>query len=275
MYLVMMQVAERNDINASDYVFSKHKPGFLRTHWEEILPLTLLDPFRLGKILDLVIDSIDIEGDIIECGSYKGGSGILMALLLKSLKSDKKIHLFDSFEGLPEPHKKDKGYKKGQFKSDYDALSQVIIRLGLDSHIVLHKGWFDTTVPAYIEGSSAPISLFHIDCDLYNSTMGCFPQLYPLVQPQGVVILDDYNDGGRGEKFAVLETLNKLGVSEIMQVGAASHSYFFKGQKAGQGLVSDGGILYDLTDILANESYLHWLKETLGEDYSLQLKALL
>lgn len=269
-----MQVSERNELIASDAVFSLRKPGFLRKHWEEILPLTLLDPFRLGKIIDLVMDTANIPGDILECGSYKGGSGILMALLLKELGLKKKVHLFDSFEGLPEPHTKDKGYKKGQFKSDFEKLRQVVERLGLKEQIVLHKGWFDATVPAYVaEHGEKPVSVFHIDCDLYNSTMGCFPDIYPLVSEGGVVILDDYNDGGRGEKLAVLETLNKLGVKEKITVGAASHSYFFKGQTEGENLIVDGGILYDLSDILSNTSYLDWLEETIGQDYSIKFKA--
>jgi len=271
-----MQVSERNEIVSSDAIFSLKKPGFLRQHWETILPLTLLDPFRLGKLLDLVVETLDVPGDIVECGSYKGGSGILMALLLRDLGSSKKVHLFDSFEGLPEPHAKDKGYRKGQFKSDYEALLAVITSLGLQDQVLLHRGWFDATVPAHIESSKrAPISIFHIDCDLYNSTMGCFPDFYPLVSNGGVVVLDDYNDGGRGEKFAVLETLNGLGVSEIMIVGPASHSYFFKGQKQGENLINDGGISYDLSHILANDSYLSWLEETIGENYSDKLKALI
>lgn len=268
-----MQVSERNELIASDAVFSNFKPGFLRQHWEDILPLTLLDPFRLGKLVDLVIQTAGIPGDILECGSYKGGSGILMALLVKELGLDKKIHLFDSFEGLPEPHAKDKGYRKGQFKSDYDKLSQVVERLGLQDYVILHRGWFDTTIPEYVlENSSKPISLFHIDCDLYNSTMACFPDIYPIVALGGAVVLDDYNDGGRGEKFAVLETLNSLKVKEKMIVGAASHSYFIKGELSGENLIEDGGIYYDLSDILSNSSYLKWLEETIGQDYSEKFK---
>ena len=272
MYLVMMQVAERNDIIASDYVFSKHKPSFLRTHWEEILPLTLLDPFRLGKILDLVIDSIDIEGDIIECGSYKGGSGILMALLLKSLKSDKKIHLFDSFEGLPEPDEvQDKGYKKGQFKSNYEKLSAYIIELGIEDYITIHKGWFRDTLPAYLS-NEASISLIHIDCDLYTSTMDCFPQVYPRLGERGICVLDDFNDGGRGEKQAVIECLEELNETVVFHTSYAPQSFFIKGDTHTEGTYKDGTMYYSLSSLLANETYNVWLQENIEEDYYSKLK---
>lgn len=275
-YLVLMQVSERNEIIASDYTFSKNYPGFLRSNWEQILPLTLLDPFRLGNILDIVEATKHLDGDIVECGSFKGGSGILMGLLLKEMGSTKKVHLFDSFEGLPEPHfEKDKGYRKGQFKSDFDALKNVVKQLGLDDYVKLHKGWFDTTVPQFLlEAKGSPISVFHIDCDLYNSTMQCFPQLYTHVVDGGAIILDDYNDGGRGEKFAILETLNKLNKEEVIKVGPGSQSFFFKNKQEDTNLISDGGVWYDLSYILDHASYMDWLENTIGESYSDKLKTL-
>ena len=54
---------------------------------------------------------------------------------LKTLGIDKQVHLFDSFEGLPEPDAThDKGYKKGVFKSEYDELV-----IGLASVLGLDK----------------------------------------------------------------------------------------------------------------------------------------
>lgn len=276
-YLVMMQVSERNDMIAADYQFSKEKPGFLRKHWDSILPLTLLDPFRLGNLVDLVIQTAAIPGDIVECGSYKGGSGLLMGLLLKELGIKKKVHLFDSFEGLPEPDKDhDKGYKRGQFKSNYDKLQAKVAELELEDFIVFHKGWFNETVPTYMESyGDQPISIFHIDCDLYNSTMQCFPQLYPLVATKGAVVLDDFNDGGRGEKLAVVQTLMEQGKSETIIVGPASQSYFIKGKKAENGDILDGEIYYNVSELLINQSYISWLESTIEEDFSIKLRTLL
>jgi hypothetical protein len=53
-----------------------------------------------------------IEGDLAECGVWKGGSSMLMALMLKRHGiMDKKIHLYDTFEGMSEPSSIDKTIK--------------------------------------------------------------------------------------------------------------------------------------------------------------------
>ena len=275
-YIALMRPSEREDMLKEPYVFSKENDGFIRKHWEQFCKLTLVDPFRLGKLVDLVIQTQHIPGDIVECGSYKGGSGILMGLLLEELGSDKKIHLFDSFDGLPEPDADhDKGYKRGQFKSNYDKLSVIIKELNLENRITLHKGWFSDTVPVFIANESPTISLFHVDCDLYNSTMDCFPSLYPLVSEGGAVVLDDFNDGGRGEKKAIAQVITEMNKKESIIVSSAPQSYFIKGQMCETDLVKEGHVDYSLTELLAHKDYLDWLQKNINEDYYSQLKLIL
>lgn len=229
--------------------------------------LTLVDAFRMVTLLELVLKMVDIEGDIVECGSFKGGSGILMALALKYFGINKHIHLFDSFQGLPEPDSiKDKGYVKGSFCSDYGALNKKISEMNLREQITLHKGWFSHTVPLFLKERTRPISLLHIDCDLYSSTQDCFPALYPHVSKGGAVVLDDFNDGGRGEKRAVLELLKDQDV--VMHIGPAPQVYFIKGERNGEGPTCvDGGVTYDFGALLKNDIYLSWLDEKLASSY--------
>jgi O-methyltransferase len=50
----------------------------------------------------------DILGDIVECGVWRGGSAMLAALtLIKSQQTHRKIYLYDTYEGMPEPTDKD------------------------------------------------------------------------------------------------------------------------------------------------------------------------
>jgi O-methyltransferase len=49
--------------------------------------------------------SRNIEGDVVECGTARGGSAALMGLTLNQLHSDRMLWVFDSFEGLPPPSK--------------------------------------------------------------------------------------------------------------------------------------------------------------------------
>lgn len=272
-YLALMRPTEREDMLAQKYNFSKHDNEFIYKHWDKINRLTLIDPFRMGKLMDLVIETKDVVGDIVECGSYKGGSGIFMALMLKKLGSTKHIHLFDSFEGLPDPDEThDRGYKRGQFKSNYDKLVALIEQYEVSDYITLHRGWFNATVPVYLSTSVNEISLFHIDCDLYSSTMDCFPQLYPKMSSNGVVVLDDFNDGGRGEKKAILEIFEKMGHEKNIIVSTAPQSYFYLNNKEAKEAIFDGKIGYDLKELSNNKDYLNWLKETINLDYEIQLK---
>jgi hypothetical protein len=51
------------------------------------------------------LDRHDIPGDFVECGTWKGGAVGMMALAHRASRPQpvRRLHLFDSFEGLPEP----------------------------------------------------------------------------------------------------------------------------------------------------------------------------
>ena len=230
--------------------------------------LTFVDPFRMALLIDVIKKVKDVPGDIVECGSFKGGSGIMMATALKQLGIKKHIHLFDSFQGLPEPDSgKDKGYSKGMFRSDYEALLKKIELMGLNRDISLHRGWFNKTVPDFLAQFKGHISLVHIDCDLYSSTNDCFPFLYPLVSQGGGIVLDDFNEGGRGEKRAVLEFLRDS--REIINVGAAPQAFLFKNKVTTDSgfIYTDAGFTYDFGYLFGNKDYLDWLQNKMGESY--------
>jgi hypothetical protein len=261
-------------IEEPQHSFSKQFDEFIRANWHHIDNCTLVDPFRIGRLLDCLEEVKNIEGDILEFGSYKGGTGILMGLFLKEYHIQKHIHLFDSFAGLPEPDKNfDRGYKEGMFVSDYDILAKKIEDLGLQDIITLHKGWFKDTLPGFFKNNpQLKAAMLHVDCDLYTSTMDCFPDAFPVLSENGVVVLDDFNDGGKGEKKAIVENLHQ---ETIIQMGPAPQAFFYKSNpealKPSKYSEKEGRIVYDFEDILSNTAYLNWLKETTTID----LKALL
>ncbi len=276
-FVAFLRKSALTEMVEANYQFSTELPGFVRKHWDKVKKLTLVDPFRMGKIVDLVIRTKDIPGDILEFGSYKGGTGILMGLLLKELGSDKKIHLFDSFEGLPDPDTtKDKGYRKGQFRSNYDKLQAEVEQYGLTDIITLHRGWFSDTVEPFIAANNSPkVSILHLDCDLYTSTMDCFPQTYPLISEGGAIILDDFNDGGRGEKRAVIECLRALESTACFVACPGSQSYFIKNQAPDEFAIQDLDMYYDVVELASNEPFLTWIEKDIEEDYLVKLEALL
>jgi Tfp pilus assembly protein PilF/predicted O-methyltransferase YrrM len=129
-------------------------------------------------LMSLAISQLSVEGLILEFGVYTGGSIIYIAERLKNHK----IYGFDSFQGLPE----DWGVtaKKGQFAVDKLP--------ALKENIELVVGWFDETLPTFVKQRSGPISLLHIDCDLYSSTKTIFDNLNDWIVPGTVIVFDEY-----------------------------------------------------------------------------------
>lgn len=94
------------------------------------------------------------------------------------------VHGFDSFEGLPEDwggrHEPKGAYSTG------GALPPV------PPNVQLHKGWFDQTLPGFLETHPGDASFIHIDCDLYSSTRSVLDLLAPRLVPGTVIAFDEY-----------------------------------------------------------------------------------
>lgn len=163
-----------------------------------------------------------IEGDVVECGVWRGGSMQTVALVLKSLAvSDRDIHLFDTFEGMSPPGEEDlrfdgktaetllKNGTRDQPIWAYATLDDVkegLREVGYPADRVhFHQGMVETTIP-----SQAPdrISILRLDTDWYASTIHELDHLYDRLTPGGVLIIDDYGYW-RGSRQATDEFLAK------------------------------------------------------------------
>jgi O-methyltransferase len=166
---------------------------------------TMTSVRRAKQLWHCCLETIEkkIPGDFVECGVWKGGSSGLMALAAE--QTNKKIHLYDSFEGLPEPSEKD-----GTDAADYSAgantghmktigkcvgtLTEVKKLMEEKLHIepsrlVYHVGWFKDTLSKWPPNS---IALLRLDGDWYESTRLCLEFLYPAISAGGFIIIDDY-----------------------------------------------------------------------------------
>ena len=112
----------------------------------------------------------------MEFGVASGGT---LRKLRKLLPLSATLYGFDSFEGLPEPWF---GYKKGTFATPY--------RVELPN-TVLVEGWFEVTVSTFAKSHPFPVSLMHIDCDLYSSTLTVLNAFRNQIMPGTIVIFDE------------------------------------------------------------------------------------
>lgn len=120
------------------------------------------------------------SGLLLEFGVFKGTSINFFAQQFQ----DDEIHGFDSFEGLAEDWT---GYHlpKGTFDLQGN-LPKV------QENVTLHQGWFDQTLPSFLENNEGPIKFCHIDCDTYESSKYVLELIAPRLQPGSVIVFDEY-----------------------------------------------------------------------------------
>jgi hypothetical protein len=128
-------------------------------------------------LLSAAIDAARLPGLYLEFGVFRGTTINHIAE-----KSGRPVYGFDSFEGLPESWRD--GYAKGMFK--LDALPEVHPR------VVLVKGWFDQTLPAFLADHPEPCAFVHVDCDLYSSTRTVLTLLAKRIVPGSVLVFDEF-----------------------------------------------------------------------------------
>jgi O-methyltransferase len=149
----------------------------------------------LSFILEILSLPDDVEGCIVEAGAYKGASTAKISIFA-SLKK-RRIHVFDSFKGLPENYenheKSTEGhsiknwFNKGNFKGTLEEVQTNISRYGVIDQIQFHEGWFNDTIPSFNE----KIALAYLDVDLAESTKTCLKYFYPLLSKGGAIVSQD------------------------------------------------------------------------------------
>jgi len=161
-----------------------------------------------------------IPGDFVECGVYGGSQCAVMARAIMQdftmwdRGSNRKVHLFDSFEGMPAPGSQDTEWiaaqhPEGTSLCGLESVQAHMTEWGIPPELlVYHQGWFEDTVSSSfgrgmgIHQSSQllmglkQVALLRLDADLYSSTRICIENLYPLLSPGGWLIVDDYGLSG-------------------------------------------------------------------------------
>ncbi len=154
----------------------------MRQYSEQITKNTLVDYPRLGKIVDFVVLTANLPGDIAEVGVYKGGTAKLLTLL-----TTKRIYLFDTFIGMP-PVKPIDLHREGDFSDT--SLKSVDELLYPASNYRLLKGIFPRVNSEYVEYRT--FSFVHLDVDIYDSVAECLEFFIPRMDKGGIIALDDY-----------------------------------------------------------------------------------
>jgi O-methyltransferase len=126
-------------------------------------------------------------GDFMECGVYKGGTAYLLATVLEEHAPAKRLHLFDTFAGMPETRPEHDLHVQGDF--DDTSLEAVSAYLAPKANVSFHPG----LIPASFAGLEAlRFSFVHIDLDIYEAIRDASAFAYERVAPGGFLLYDDY-----------------------------------------------------------------------------------
>ena len=201
---------------------------------ETVEPYTMTSPERIESLRQSIQHLVrhGIEGDIIECGVWRGGSMMATALtLLQEGDVHRTLRLYDTFDGMSAAKYVDRDFldhsAAGQLdQQDRDdpesiwcrsALSEVqqnMINTGYPAErLQFIKGKVEDTLPSNIPES---IALLRLDTDWYESTRVCLEQLYPRLEPGGILIVDDYGHW-KGCRKAVDEYFESHGIPLFLQ----------------------------------------------------------
>jgi hypothetical protein len=181
--------------------------------------------YALYKAVEYVVRN-KIEGDIVECGVWRGGSCMLIAKTLAHFKdTSRSIHLYDTFEGMPAPTQADVARDGHRLEKQWNEMekethnewcyaSLVDVKRNLSSveypqeKIQYVIGKVEDTIPSQMPKS---ISLLRLDTDWYESTKHEMQHLYPLLKTGGPLLIDDYGHW-KGSRDAVDESFAAMGV---------------------------------------------------------------
>lgn len=171
-------------------------------------------PDRFTKLLaryELFKLTVDLPGDIVECGVFKGAGLFYWARLLQIFNplSTKRVIGFDLFdcEDCEATYEWDGRFLPDMGKEVSPAmLLDHARRQGLGSRVVLRHGPAQQTIPAFVKKEPGlRLSLLNLDFDNYDPTRAALEALYDRVTPGGVIVFDDYAIPSWGESQAVDE----------------------------------------------------------------------
>lgn len=188
-----------------------------------------------------------VSGDFVEAGTYKGSHPMIMAEVARRHGDDRKIHLYDSFEGVPRVREarddveaKTYGHSEsGGMESSRDSYASIEhVKAAFNANgapltnCIFHAGWFQNVLPFE---EIPEIAVLRLDVDLLESNELCMRYLYPKLKSGGYFITDDYGrdntgtaDTWRAEFIRLLEDMGFEQPKQITQVENESGTAWWK-----------------------------------------------
>lgn len=183
-------ILNSKQIHKSYYIsiIRKFKLGFKMFFNTIRIPTATLYKVHLTMALKILESPPDVPGDVIECGTYKGGSVANLSLVCRIV--GRKLKIYDSFKGLPEGKPGDREaihYQKGEYLGTLNEVKQNIKQHGAIECCEFIQGWFEDTLP----NLASPVLLAFFDVDLEASLHTCVKYIWPYLVDRGYIFIDE------------------------------------------------------------------------------------
>jgi O-methyltransferase len=165
-------------------------PEFLAND-RAVRQFTLVDAYRRYELWQLVGEAAKLpEGDLLEVGVWRGGTGALIAQRARLSGLRDRVFLCDTFAGVVKSGVNDPWYSDGEHAdADVEYARSLLHRLGLEDVEIL-VGVFPDEVAERL--AERRFRFCHLDVDVYESTRDAFEWLWGRLVPGGLVVFDDY-----------------------------------------------------------------------------------
>jgi len=145
------------------------------------------------KILEIARRQLGVKGDFVEMGCYRGDTSLMLAEVLRG--SDKRLWIYDSFEGLPEKSAQDYSeigvnFRAGELAVSKREVKERFLRAGLKLPVI-KKGWFGEFLS---EDLPKEVSFAFLDGDFYESTRDALRLIDGCMVKNGVILVHDYGN---------------------------------------------------------------------------------
>jgi O-methyltransferase len=151
----------------------------------EVRAQTRVDPLACFNLYQLARQARALPGNVAEVGVFRGGSAYLLARCFAS--TDKSLHLFDTFQGMPRVDPTKDGFREGAFSDT--SLAEVQSFLAPFPRVHLYPGFFPQTSGPVVNET---FCFVHVDVDIYTSVRDCCDFFYSRMVPGGILLFDDY-----------------------------------------------------------------------------------
>lgn len=169
-----------------------------------------------------------VDGDLVECGVYKGGSAAIIGQA--ALEHGRQLWLFDSFQGMPPTTAKDGEFAAtivGLGATPVEGVRQLLDRAGIGvDRYILREGLFAET---FQQELPQRVAFLHIDADWYESVLASLRTFYDRVEPGGVIVLDDFGFW-EGCREAYYDFVAERGIKPLLERCGVSQAYWLKGR---------------------------------------------